>query len=56
MEQLVVLLVVLSAVTFLARRLIVSWRAARGAGCASDCGCASAAGPTPAEWDGPARR
>ena len=49
-QQVIVALIVLSAVVFIVRRVwsaIASARAAKSAGCASGCGCEPAATATP---------
>ncbi len=52
MDAMIVGLIVLAAVAFLGRRAWRSWKAARAAtsGCASGCGCGTAASK-PASWD-----
>ncbi len=51
MDTLIVVLIVIAAGVFIARRAFGQWRASRAsAGCASDCGC-SASDKAPASWD-----
>lgn len=53
MDRIIVATVVIVALSFLARRVLASWRSARAErdGCGSSCGCSPAQARKPAGWD-----